>query len=181
MVMININDKKLARIAETLSSTQKDVEFANKRALRRTYDRAGPNARRRLRKQANLVERSAKSRTASKIIGAEHYRIFISDREALINSLKGVRPAKNKPVRYKGKTYPRSFWQFGKKDKSRLWPLSRRTSARRSDLEIHTIDISQEVAGIGKQVQDDNVVVYRTEFERSLVDRRRATARRANA
>ena len=44
MVMLNVNDKQLAGIAKTLSSTQRDVRIANTRALTSTRKKAQAQA-----------------------------------------------------------------------------------------------------------------------------------------
>ena len=170
MVMININDKKLARIAETRSSTQKDVELANRRALISVNRKAGADARRKMAQQGNIKPRRTKASVGGRKVNSEHYIVFISGRPASIDALKGVRPKHNKSVRYKGKTYPRSFYQYGKS--GRLLPLARRSGSRTA-LEYLTPDLLPTSIKVSKEVRANIAPNYQKEFERVLVSRRR--------
>ena len=171
MVMLNVNDKQLAKIAETLTSTQRDIRIANTRALSTTRKLAQADATREYRRR--LTVRSTKSRIGSRKVGEDHFRVTISPRPALIDSFNGVKPKHNAPVTFNGVTYPRSFWQYSKTDKSRLLPLARRTPSSRNDLELITIDLTQDSIRTRKLAEGRVPANYSREFERSLVSRRR--------
>ena len=170
MVMLNVNDRQLAKIAETLTSTQSDIRIANTRALTKARREAQADATREYRKR--LTVRSSKSRIGGRKIGQDHFRVTISPRAALINSFNGVKPKHNAPVTFNGVTYPRSFWQYSKTDKSRLLPLARRTPSSRNDLELITIDLTQDSIRTRKLVEGKVPTNYSKEFERVLVSRR---------
>ena len=166
MVMLNVNDKQLARIAETLSSTQRDIRIANTRALTSTRRKAQAQAMAEYRKTLGI--NSAKSRIGGRKIGQDYFIVTISGRAALISSFKGVKGKRNAPV----KSYPRSFWQYSRKDKSRLLPLARRTPRSRNDLEVLTVDLNPLALETRKQVEGKVAGNYSQEFERVLVSRR---------
>lgn len=178
MVTLKIDNNKLARIAETLSSTQKDVELANKNALTHVRRRARASANKSLAQKANLKPRRGKAAVAVKYVSPERFIIFISGRQASVDALKGVTGRKNKPVRYKGNTYPRSFYQYGKTNKKRLLPLARSSNSR-TKLEYLTVDILPEAIQVSKETQANTSKLYNQEFERVLVYRRRQRSQRA--
>lgn len=171
MVMLNVNDRQLARIAETLSSTQKDVELANRRALISVNRKAGSDARRRMSQQGNLKPRRTKASVGGRKVNAEHYIVFISGRPASVDAHKGVRPKLNKSVTYKGKTFPRSFYQYGKRG-GKLLPLAR-VEGSRTSLDYLTVELLPVAIKASKEVQGNTAANYSKEFERVLVSRRR--------